>query len=117
MNPSDAADRLYGAHRYLVSDQYAPQYCQLKGVPYTEDGWLRSLLALCPVGGRTRSRSGPHLFGSRLDAFVAALHRLLENRSPHGRVWTGPATPRLNLPRVAWAGLGRSTSIRAATIV
>jgi hypothetical protein len=35
------------AARYLVSDQYAPQFCRGKGEPYDADAWLDALLTTC----------------------------------------------------------------------
>ncbi len=42
------------------------------------------------AGYLSMSTSAPHLFGSRLDAFVADLRALLESRSPGGRFWDWP---------------------------
>jgi ubiquinone/menaquinone biosynthesis C-methylase UbiE len=42
------------------------------------------------AGCLSMSYAAPHLFGPRLDAFVAALHELLERHSPTGRFWDWP---------------------------
>jgi len=42
------------------------------------------------AGYLSMSYAAPHLFGSRLDAFVADLHRLLTSRSADGRFWDWP---------------------------
>lgn len=42
------------------------------------------------AGCLSMSYAAPHLFGPRLDEFVAALRELLERRSPTGRFWDWP---------------------------
>jgi len=34
--------------RYVISDEYAPRYCAMKGEPYTDQAWLNALLNVCP---------------------------------------------------------------------
>ncbi|GAA2492314.1 hypothetical protein [Terrabacter carboxydivorans] len=38
----------YGTARYLISEQYAPEYVAAKGQRYSHVGWLYKLLHLCP---------------------------------------------------------------------
>ena len=42
------------------------------------------------AGCLSMSYAAPHLFGARLDEFVAALHELLARHSPAGRFWDWP---------------------------
>lgn len=42
------------------------------------------------AGCLSMSYAAPHLFGSRLDAFVADLRNLLTSRSADGRFWDWP---------------------------
>jgi len=42
------------------------------------------------AGCRSMSYAAPHLFGDRMDEFIAALRSLLERRSPIGRFWDWP---------------------------
>jgi hypothetical protein len=42
------------------------------------------------AGYLSMSFAAPHLFGSRLDEFIAELRTLLERRSPTGHFWDWP---------------------------
>jgi SAM-dependent methyltransferase len=47
------------------------------------------------AGCLSMSYAAPHLFGERLDDFVAALRELLERHSPNGRFWDWPGDTEL----------------------
>ena len=47
------------------------------------------------AGCLSMSYAAPHLFGERLDEFVAALGRLLERHAPNGRFWDWPGDTEL----------------------
>lgn len=47
------------------------------------------------AGCLSMSYAAPHLFGPRLEEFVAALRRLLERHSPTGRFWDWPGDTEL----------------------
>jgi hypothetical protein len=42
------------------------------------------------AGCLSMSYAAPHLFGPRLDEFIATLRELLERHSPTGRFWDWP---------------------------
>jgi SAM-dependent methyltransferase len=51
------------------------------------------------AGYLSMSYAAPHLFGDRLDAFVADMRSLLEARSPSGRFWDWPGDTEIVIAR------------------